>query len=107
MIGVLPKDFEMPTLEATDVVLPQALDEAEQRKADPGRVMYAFARLKPGVSVEQAKGQLQPVFDYSLRLAPAQFRKEVHLQVRSLRDRQMHDVRLIAWVLFGVVVQYC
>ena len=104
VIGVLPKDFEMPVLEATDVVLPQALDEAEQRKADPGRVMYAFARLKPGVSAEQAKRELQPVFDYSLRLAPAQFRKEIHVQVRSLRDRQMHDVRLIAWVLFGVVV---
>ena len=104
VIGVLPKDFEMPALEATDVVLPQALDEAEQRKADPGRVMYAFARLKPGVSAEQAKRELQPVFDYSLRLAPAQFRKEIHVQVRSLRDRQMHDVRLIAWVLFGVVV---
>jgi putative ABC transport system permease protein len=104
VIGVLPKDFEMPALEATDVVLPQALDEAEQRKADPGRVMYAFARLKPGVSADQARRELQPVFDYSLRLAPPQFRKEVHLQVRSLRDRQMHDVRLIAWVLLGVVV---
>jgi putative ABC transport system permease protein len=66
--------------------------------------MYAFARLKPEVSAEQAKRELQPVFDYSLRLAPAQFRKEIHLQMRSLRDRQMHDVRLIAWVLFGVVV---
>jgi putative ABC transport system permease protein len=27
VIGVLPKDFEMPALEATDVVLPQALGE--------------------------------------------------------------------------------
>jgi putative ABC transport system permease protein len=104
VIGVLPKDFEMPTLEPADVLVPQALDEAEQRKADPGRVMYAFARLRPGVSIEQAKAALHPVFDYSLRLAPPQFRKEVHLQVRSLRDRQVHDVRLIAWVLFGVVM---
>jgi putative ABC transport system permease protein len=104
VVGVLPKEFEMPTLEPADVVVPQALDEAEQRKADPGRVMYAFARLKAGVSIAQAKAALAPVFDYSLRLAPAQFRNEVHLQVRSLRDRQVHDVRLTAWVLFGVVV---
>src|SRR5271170_5488619 len=104
VIGVLPKEFETPTLEAADVLVPQALDEAEQRKADPGRVMYAFARLKPGVSIEQAKAELRPVFDYSLRLAPPQFRSEVHIQVRSLRDRQMHDVRLAAWVLFGVVM---
>ncbi len=104
VVGVLPKAFEMPTLEPADFVVPQALDEAEQRKADPGRVMYAFARLKPGVSIEQAKVELRPVFDYSLRLAPPQFRSEVHLQVRSLRDRQMHDVRLTATVLFGMVM---
>ncbi len=104
VIGVLPKDFEMPTLEAADVVVPQALDVAAQRKADPGRVMYGFARLKPGVSIAQAKAQMGPLFDYSLRLAPAPFRKEVHLQVRSMRDFQVHDVRLVAWILLGVVL---
>ncbi|MGA9668906.1 MAG: ABC transporter permease [Terracidiphilus sp.] len=104
VIGVLPKDFEMPALEPADIVVPQALDEAEQRKADPGRVMFAFARLKPGLTIEQAEAALQPVFNYSLNLAPAQFRKEVHLRVRSIRDRQMHDVRLAAWVLLGAVL---
>ncbi|MGO9336218.1 MAG: ADOP family duplicated permease [Terracidiphilus sp.] len=104
VIGVLPKDFEMPALEPADIVVPQALDEAEQRKADPGRVMYAFARLKPGTTIEQAQAELQPVFNYSLSLAPPQFRKEVHLRVRSVRDRQMHDVRLVAWVLLGAVL---
>jgi predicted permease len=104
VVGVLPEEFEMPTLEAADVVVPQALDEAEQRTGEHDRVMYAFARLKAGVGIDQAKAALGPVFEYSLRLAPAQFRKEVHLQVRSLRDRQVHDARLTAWVLFGVVV---
>jgi putative ABC transport system permease protein len=104
VIGVLPKDFEMPRLQAFDIIFPQALDEIAQRKADPGRPMWAFARLKPGVTIEQAKNALRPEFDYSLRLAPPPFRKEVHLQVRSLRDRQMHDVRLAAWVLFGAVL---
>jgi predicted permease len=103
VIGVLPKDFEMPTLQAADVLVPEALDEAAQRKADPGRVMYAFARLKPGVGIEQAQAQLQPVFNYSLSLAPAPFRKEVHLTLRSVRDRQVHDVRLVAWLLLGAV----
>jgi putative ABC transport system permease protein len=104
VIGVLPRDFEMPRLQAMDVMFPQALDENAQRKADPGRPMWAFARLKPGVTIEQAKAALLPEFDYSLRLAPPLFRKEVHLQVRSLRDRQMQDVRLAAWVLFGAVI---
>ena len=104
VIGVLPKDFELPTLQAADILMPEALDEAAQRKADPGRVMWAFARLKPGISIDQAQAQLQPVFNYSLNLAPVQFRKEVHLTVRSIRDRQVHDVRLVAWLLLGAVL---
>ena len=104
VIGVLPREFEMPALEEADVLVPEALDEAEQRKADPGRVMYAFARLKPGVSIPQAAEQLRPVFQYSLSLAPARFRDEVHLRVRSVRDRQMQDVRLAAWLLLGAVI---
>ncbi|MGB6689475.1 MAG: ABC transporter permease, partial [Terracidiphilus sp.] len=104
VIGVLPKDFEMPTLEAADIVMPQALDEAAQRRADPGRVMYAFARLKPGIKAVQAQAMLDPVFQYSLNLAPAPFRKEVHLRVRSIRDRQTHDLRLVAWILLGAVL---
>jgi predicted permease len=104
IIGVLPEDFEMPRLQTVDVLRPEALDVGAQRRADPGRPMWAFARLKPGVNSEQAKAQLQPLFDYSLKLAPAPFRKEVHLQVRSLRDRQIQGVRLISWVLAGLVV---
>jgi predicted permease len=104
VIGVLPKDFEMPALEPADIVVPQALDEAAQRRAEPGRVMYAFARLKPGLTVAQAQAALEPVFNYSLNLAPAQFRKEVHLRVRSIRDRQMQDVYTGAWVLLGAVL---
>jgi predicted permease len=103
VIGVLAKDFEMPGLQAADVMLPLALDEAVQRKSDPGHILFAFARLKPGVSIEQATDQLQPLFEYSLKLVPPSFRKEVHFIVRSIRDREMHDVRLAAWILLGAV----
>jgi len=104
VVGVLPEDFEMPTLESADILEPEALDVAAQRKADPGRVLYAFARLKPGLSRQQAVEQLKSVFDYSLNLAPPRFRSEVHLRVRSIRDRQMQDVRLVAWILLGAVM---
>ena len=104
VIGVLPKDFEMPALEPADIVVPQALDEAAERKEAPDTVMYAFARLKPGLTIAQAQAALEPVFNYSLNLAPAQFRKEVHLRVRSIRDRQMQDVYTVAWVLLGAVL---
>ncbi len=104
IVGVLPRDFEMPRLQAADVLLPESLDVAAQRRADPGRPLWAFARLKAGVTPEQAKVQLGPLFEYSLRLAPAPFRKEVHYTVRPLRDRQFHDVHRAAWILLGLVM---
>ena len=48
VIGVLPKDFEMPRLQAADVLVPRADDEAAQRRANPETPRWAFARLKPG-----------------------------------------------------------
>ena len=104
VVGVLPKDFEMPALEKADILEPEALDVAAERKSDPGHVLYAFARLRPGVSILQAAEQLRPVFEYSLSLAPARFRNEVHQRVRSIRDRQMEDARLVAWILLGAVM---
>ncbi len=86
IVGVLPKNFEMPLLEPANIVLPEALDEAGERRESPDTVMYAFARLKPGIIVKQARAQLQPFFQYSLNQAPPQFRKEVHLRVRTIQQ---------------------
>ena len=104
IIGVLNKDFQLPTLDSADVLVPEAIDPASQRGANPGRVRWAFARLKPGVTIEQAEAAMQPLFQQMLMTVPPQFRKEVHLRVRSLRDRQVHDAKLAAWILLGAVV---
>ncbi len=106
VVGVLPKDFEMPDLQPADVLSPMAIDEAAQHTENSGlgTPMRAFARLKPGVSVEQAKAELQPLLPYAQNLIPQELRKDFHLQIRSLRDRQMQGARLIAWVLFGAVL---
>jgi predicted permease len=101
VIGVLPSDFEMPALEQADVMVPQSVDIS---KVDPERVMFAFARLKPGVTIEHAVEQLRPELDYAMKQVPSRFRSEVHLRVRSVRDRQMENARQSAWVLLGAVV---
>ena len=67
ILGVLPPDFELPTLEHADVVVPQAMDEAAQHRPNTGRVLQSVARLKPGVTPEQAAAALQPLFQESLQ----------------------------------------
>jgi putative ABC transport system permease protein len=105
VVGVLPRDFEMPRLQAIDVLRPMAVNEAADRSANGGfgSPRRAFARLKPGVTVLQAQAELQPLFQYDLNAIPAALRYDVHLKVRSLRDRQMQNARLAAWVLLSAV----
>ena len=83
--------------------MPQAVDWAAVSKSQPERVLYGFARLNPGVTIPQAEEQLKPVFDYAMSQVPPRFRSEVHLRVRSLRDRQMQDAQRAAWILLGAV----
>ena len=106
VVGVLPKGFEMPRLQAADVVFPRATDEATDRASNGGLggPRRAFARLKPGVSIRQAEAELQPLFQQALKQIPSDIRYDFHLKVRSLRDRQMQEVRMTAWVLLGAVL---
>ena len=103
IVGVLPSIFEIPTLAAADILIPLALDEAQQRRSEPGRVLRTFARLRPGINVPMAAAGLQPFFERALLGAPPEFRKEIHLSIRTLRDRQVQDARLASWFLLGSV----
>jgi putative ABC transport system permease protein len=104
IVGVLPSQFEMPTLTRADLLIPAVLDEAGMRRDGQQPILRTFGRLKPGVTVSQARAALQPLFDQAMTFVPAAFRNEVHLSVRSLRDRQMGDAKLASWVLLLAVL---
>lgn len=106
VIGVLPRDFEMPRLEHADVLSPLTVNEVADHEANGGfgSPRRAFARLKPGINIEQARAAMELLFQDSMKQIPSEVRKDVHLSVRSLRDLQTQNVRLMAWVLFGCVI---
>ena len=101
IVGVLPANFEMPTLTPADVLLPLALNEATETS---GRALRVFARLKPGIAVKQAMAALQPQFQRAMATVPPQFRKEISFRVRPVRDRQVGEVRAASLALFGAVL---
>jgi putative ABC transport system permease protein len=82
IVGVLPVSFEMPTLARADLLVPLALGD---------------------LTSAQATARLEPLFQDSLNHVPPQFRKEVSLRVRSLRDRQVGDSQQASWILLGAV----
>jgi len=103
IVGVLPAQFELPTLAPADVLVPLGLDREEQRTRKTAIVLYAVGRLKPGVTPTQASAALQPLFAYSMQWVSPEFRKEVKLRVRPLRDRQIQEARLASWILLAAV----
>ena len=48
VVGILPPDFETPTLAHADLVIPQRLDDATLQRAVTGRPLRVIARLRPG-----------------------------------------------------------
>jgi len=104
VIGVLPKSFELPTLDEFDLLVPQAFPEAQWQRLDSGLQVWAFARLRPGGSLAQARAQMQTLFKEVVDAAPPNFRNDIRLVVRSLRERQVGDVRYASWLLLGSVL---
>ncbi|HEX8711519.1 MAG TPA: ABC transporter permease, partial [Terracidiphilus sp.] len=107
VVGVLPRGFELPTLQSADVYLPMALNRATQNKVNGGfgEPMRTFARLKPGVTIAQARAEMQPLFLRTERTyMPPSVRYDMHLSIRSLRERETRGARLPAWILLGSVL---
>jgi predicted permease len=107
VVGVLPRGFQFPTLQPSDVIFPMVLNQADQKTANLGYgdPMRTFARLKPGVSIQQARAEMEPLFNHTRdTFIPAEMRKDFHLSIRSLRDRETQDAQTMAWILLGSVL---
>ncbi len=104
IIGVLPKDFVVPTLSRFDVLLLEQQDDAVPAFTINDATLRTFARLRPGWTPAQASAALQPVLQRTISEAPPAYRKEIHMGVRTLRDWQSGDRRQTSWVLLLAVL---
>jgi len=97
VVGVLPPSYRFGTV--TDVFAPIGLkaDTMTERGSHPG--IYAIARLKPGVTVEQARSELVGL---AKRLAK-QYGKGDSATVTSLQEYFVGDIRPSLLVLLGAV----
>jgi putative ABC transport system permease protein len=101
LIGVLPAGFELPNLARADFLVPQGLASSHYQPSlqAGGRALRVFARLEPGVSPARALAMAAPY------LIEPQFKiPGIHTVIRSLRDYQVGDVKLAAWLLFGATL---
>ena len=89
VLGVMPADFAYPVgaTRPTDLWVPYVVP-ADERIRNPQRVsiyLQTIARLKPGVSVQQAQAQMDQVAA-ALEKAHPVWNKDSRIGVRPLRD---------------------
>ncbi len=102
VIGVLPENFETPSLAHVDVLQVLQLQENKPDSA-PSLLLTAFARLRPGMTLVEARTRMEPFFQDALKSVPRGFQKEVRLVINPLRDRQVRDSARAALLLLGAV----
>jgi putative ABC transport system permease protein len=102
VIGVLPPSFEL--LQAAEVYVPLgpwAATLPDDRGWHPG--ILPVARLKDGVSIEQARGDMDRIAR-ELEVEYPQFNREVRATVTPLSDQLVQNVRPALLMLSGAVV---
>ncbi|MBZ5618261.1 MAG: ABC transporter permease [Acidobacteriia bacterium] len=104
VVGVLPPEFETPTLARADLVIPQGLDDATLERAVTGRPLRVLARVRPGTDLAAVRAAAELALLRSLPALPGGIGRELKPRVRTLRDFQAGDSRTVSWVLFGSVV---
>jgi putative ABC transport system permease protein len=99
--GVMPPQFNFPasTQLFRSIAISKFLPNYEQRDK---RNVYAVARLKPGVTAEQARAELTA---FSQRLAQTypDLNQGLSFRLKPLRDFSVGDVRPYLWLLLAAV----
>ncbi len=105
VLGILPRDFEFPTLAQVGVLTPLALNDTQANIAQHGtRILRVVGRLKPGISAVQARAGLELVFEAFRNTIPVgEYRKRLSLAFVSFQDRQVRDIRTAFLVLLAAV----
>ncbi len=96
--GVLPPAFELPNLADADVLMPQPLPGA-----GPGVPLRVIGRLKQGITLAQARSQLEPITKQFKQSAPANLRSQIAFGIQYLADQQTANIRRTSIFLFGTV----
>jgi predicted permease len=107
VIGVLPENFyfccESMNFQLGDIYVPigsQTGPWLVARDFHPG--IRAIGRLKPGVTVEQARADMNGIALDLARSYP-KTNKDTHVVVTQLRERMVHDIRPTLLVLLASV----
>src|SRR5206468_6797269 len=99
VVGVMPKGFRFP--ENSELWLPLGLSDFP-RTSRSGHWLQVLGRLKPGVTLSQARSEMQAIQQRLAEQFPdARIGSRVNLA--TLLDEVVGDTRLALWILLAAV----
>ncbi len=99
IIGVMPPAFRFLESEAR-LWVPTTIDPSADYRASSGRFMQSFARLKAGVSIDQAQAEMSQLAK-RLEAKHPEFNSGWSVRVLPLQEALVRDLRLILLVLLA------
>ncbi|MGA9813653.1 MAG: ABC transporter permease, partial [Terriglobales bacterium] len=100
VVGVMPRDFKFAPFWATKAQLWAPLALGSRLTDRAGSSLRVFARLKPGVTLEQAQAEMTGITGRLEREFPG---TNQDVQVLSLREKVVGNIRPALFVLLGAV----
>jgi len=101
VIGVMPAGFRLPDQRERELWTPIAFKENE-RNLHHARYTEAIARLKPGVTLDQAQAEMTAIAG-RLSQAHPEANEGWTVKVAPVLDVAVGDARRILWLLFSAV----
>jgi predicted permease len=110
IIGILPKGFSFPEQEQAELLVPMELNRSQTPLG--GFIYTAIARLKPGVTLEEASTDLQRLISVANHSFPpppgfsvAFFEKaNFAVDLHPLKNDVIGDMGNVLWVAMGSIV---
>jgi putative ABC transport system permease protein len=111
--GILPKNyvFQFPlSLSASgieadiDGYVPMILSAEDRLRGQSFTVMSVVGKLKPNVTIDEARAELEGVRSRVKQTSPTWFTNQAALRIVPLRDKLVGDAGKSLWILAGAVV---
>ena len=102
IVGVLPREFAFPFRYA-EVAVPLVLRDDARRASRGVNFVRVVARLKPRVSIGQAKADLDTIAHRLQRQFPIDDARKVGISLYPLHTEIVRDYASLLWTLLGAV----
>lgn len=101
VVGVLPENFVFPGSQAVDILTPLGKDESRemQRREYATIISNVIGRLKPGVSLPQARAELTAIQSHLPNMLP--WKPKISIEMLPLHERLFGNTAAASYLLLG------